>query len=128
MDQDTAALAVAILLGWIALVHIALASGLRRGELVWSGRQPRLLAPDLRFRSALVAVLLVLSGWTLAIATGLAPGPIPERYLPSATFAVTAFLAGYFLYALIWGSRWERMLFAPIMLAGAVLAGWLTFM
>lgn len=128
MDQDTAALAVAILLGWIAVVHIALASGLRRGELVWSGRQPRLLAPDLRLRSALVALLLVLSAWTLAVATGLTAGPIPERYVQSATFVVTAFLSGYCLYALFWGSRWERMIFAPIMLAGAVLAGWLTFL
>ena len=38
----------------------ALAFGVRRGELVWSGRQPRLLAPDLRVRSALAAVLLLL--------------------------------------------------------------------
>lgn len=128
MDQGTAALAVAISLGLIALVHLALAWGLRRGELVWSGRQPRLLAPDLRLRSALVALLLLLSAWTLAEATGLTSGPIPELYVQSATFMVTAFLTTYFLYSLIWGSRWERMIFAPVMLAGAGVAGWLTFL
>lgn len=128
MDQDTAALAVAILLGCLALVHLALAFGVRRGELVWSGRQPRLLAPDLRVRSGLVAVLLLLSAWTLVEATGRTSGPIPEQYVQAATFMVTAFLGIYFLYALIWGSRWERMVFAPIVLAGAVVAGWLTFL
>ena len=128
MDLDTAALAIAILLGWVAVVHLALAAGLRRGELVWAGRYPRLLTPDLRLRSALIAVLLLLSGWTLSEATGLVTaGLIPDRYMQSATFMATAFLGAYALYALISGSRWERMIFAPIMLAGTALAAWLTF-
>jgi hypothetical protein len=45
----------------------------------------------------------------------------------SATFSVTAFLGIYFIYAVFKGSRWERWLFAPIVLSGAGLAGWLTF-
>lgn len=128
MSIETAALAIAVLLCWVGIVHLALALGLRRGELVWSGRQPRLLAPELRVRSALTALLLAGSAFVLAEAANVIDtGLIDERYRQSATFAVTAFLAVYALYDLFWGTRWERMLFAPISLAGAILAGWLTF-
>lgn len=128
MTIEIAGLAIAVLLGWIAVVHLALAAGLRRGDLVWSGRQPRLLDSELRVRSALTALLLAASGFVLAEATGvLDTGLIADRFMLSATFAVMAFLAVYFVYAVFWGSRWERMLFAPIVFAGALLAGWLTF-
>jgi hypothetical protein len=128
MTIEIAALVTAVLLSWVALVHLALAAGMRRGDLVWSGRQPRLLAPELRMRSALAALLLLVSGAVLAEDTGVIDtGMIAERYMQSATFAVMAFLGVYFIYAVFWGSRWERMLFAPITLAGALLAGWLTF-
>lgn len=128
MTIEIAALATAVLLCWVALVHLALAAGMRRGDLVWSGRQPRLLAPELRVRSALSALLLLISGFVLAEATGVIDtGLIDDRYMQSATFAVMAFLGVYFVYAVFWGTTWERMLFAPITLAGALLAGWLTF-
>ena len=121
-------LAAASLLSWVALVHLTMAAGVRRGELVWSGRQPRLLDPELRVRSALSAILLLASGWVLVEATGTVPtGWIPDLYLQSATFTATAFLGIYFLYLVFRGSPWERMLFAPIALGGALLAGWLTF-
>lgn len=128
MNIDSMAVATASLLCWVALVHVTLAAGVRRGELVWSGRRPRLLDPELRVWSALSAVLLVASAWTLSEATGLISiDLIPERYMISATFGVTAFLGLYSIYAVFKGSRWERWLFAPITLAGAGLAGWLTF-
>jgi hypothetical protein len=127
LGVDNLALATAALLGWVALVHLTLALGVRRGELVWSGQQPRLLGPELRLRSAIWAALLIASCWVLAEAAGLpTPGAIPDQYLQSAAFAVTAFLGVYSIYLVFRGSRWERMLFAPITLAGAVLAGWLT--
>ena len=126
MSIETAALAIGILLAWIAVVHFALAVGIRRGELVWSGKQPRLLAPDLRLRSAVFAVLLLVSGWVLAEANGLV-SLIPELYLEAAEIAVAVFLGLDSIYALIWGTRWERGLFAPILLVGAILAGWLAF-
>jgi hypothetical protein len=128
MSSQSLALATASLLCWVALVHVTLAAGIRRGELVWSGRQPRLLDPGLRLRSAVSAVLLVASAWVLAEATGaLTIGLLPNQYMLSATFSVTAFLGIYFIYAVFKGSRWERWLFAPIVLSGAGLAGWLTF-
>lgn len=128
MSAESMGLVAASLLCWVAVVHLTMAVGVRRGELVWSGRQPRLLDPELRARSALSALLLVASGWVLVEATGLVPGrTIPNAFMQSATFAVTGFLGVYFLYLLFRGSLWERVLFAPIILAGALLAGWLTF-
>lgn len=128
MPLETAALATAALLSWVALVHVLLASGVRLGELVWSGKQPRLLDPELRLRSLLFALLLLTSAWVLTMATGVLTSVIPGRWMQSATFAVTAFLSVGLLYSLFRGSTWERMLFAPIMAMGALLAGWLTFL
>lgn len=128
MSVESMGLAAASLLSWVALVHLTMAAGVRRGELVWSGRQPRLLDPGLRVQSALSAILLLASGWVLAEATGMvSTATIPDRYLQSATFAATAFLGIYFLYLVFQGSIWERTLFAPIALGGTLLAGWLTF-
>lgn len=74
------------------------------------------------------ALLLVASGWVLVVATGLVPAStIPDAHMQSATFTVTAFLGAYFLCLLLRRSLWERMLSAPIILGGALLAGWLTF-
>ena len=116
------------LLGWVALVHLVVASGVRVGELVWAGRQPRLLAPELRVRSFAYAVALVVSGWIIAMGTGvLSWSPIPDRWMRSATFCVAAFLGTAFLFSVFRGSRWERLLFGPIIGLGCGMATWLTF-
>jgi hypothetical protein len=127
MTARTAALIASALLGWVALVHLLMASGVRLGELVWSGQQPRLLEPGLRVRSLLFGLGVAGSGIVLVFATRLLPSPIPARWDKSATFAASAFLGVGFVYCLFAGSRWERMLFAPILLLGSALAGWLTF-
>lgn len=127
MTAQEAALSAALLLGWVALVHLLMASGLRLGELVWAGQQPRLLEPGLRVRSFLFGIGVAASGLVLLFATGVLDSPIPPRWDRSATFAVSAFLGVGFLYCLFAGSRWERMLFAPVLLLGSLLAGWLTF-
>jgi uncharacterized membrane protein SirB2 len=115
------------LLGWVALVHFVVAFGVRRGELVWAGRQPRLLDPALRARSFFYAVLLLVSGWILVMATDvISVSPIPARWMRSATFCVAAFLGMAFIFSVFRGSRWERMLFGPIVLLGAGMAAWLT--
>lgn len=122
-----AALIAAGLLGWVALVHLLLAAGMRRGELVWSGQRIRRLDPALRWRSFLFAVAITGSAAVLAFATGLLESPIPDQWMQSATFVAMSFLGVSFLYCLFAGSSWERMLFSPILLLGTVLAGWLTF-
>ena len=128
LPYDMAILATAALLSWVALVHFVVAFGVRLGELVWAGRQPRLLDPGLRARSLGYGVLLLVSGWVLAVATEvITSSPIPDRWMRSATFSVAAFLGVAFLFSLSRGSRWERMLFAPILFLGAAIATWLTF-
>lgn len=127
MTAREAALTASVLLGWVALVHLLMASGLRLGELVWAGQQPRLLQPELRVRSMLFGLGVAGSAVVLAFATGILESPIPHRWDRSATFGVTAFLGVGLAYCLFVGSRWERMLFAPILFLGASFAGWLTF-
>lgn len=128
MTVESISLTIAALLAWIALVHIIVGSGARLGELVWSGRQPRLLDPGLRVRSLAYASLLLASGLTLASTThAIDWSPVPDRWVRSATFTVTAFMITALIYSLFWGSRWERMLFAPITLLAAGFAAWLTF-
>lgn len=124
--QD-AALIAAGLLCWVALVHLLMAAGVRRGELVWSGQRIRRLDPGLRWRSFLFALGICASAAVLTFVSGLLESPIPDQWEQSATFVVMAFLGVSFFYCLFAGSRWERMLFSPILLLGAALAGWLTF-
>lgn len=127
MTAETAALVSASLLMWVALVHLVMAGGLRSGELVWSGRQPRRLDASLRLRSLVYAMLLLGSALILGTTTGLLSWRIiPGHLVRSATFSVSAVLGVATIYGLGWGSRWERMFFAPITLLGAFLAGWMT--
>lgn len=127
ISAQDAALISAALLGWVALIYLLMAAGLRRGELVWSGQQPRLLDPGLRVRSFLFGLGVAGSGLILVWSTGLLESPIPQQWEMSATFVAMSFLGVGFLYAVFAGSTWERMLFAPILLLGTLFAGWLTF-
>lgn len=128
IDVEGVSLLAAALLTWVALVHLVVAMGVRRGELVWSGRYPRLLIPSLRRRSFGYAVLLLLSAWVVAAYGGaLDVAPVPEAWMMSAGWAVMALLSFAAIYAIVRGSIWERVLFLPITLYGAILAGWLTF-
>lgn len=128
MSVPALSLLAAGLFFWVAVVHLLMAAGVRRGELVWSGRYPRRLTPELRWRSLLYALLLLASAWVMATFGGAIDfAPVPQRWLRSAGWSVTAFLAVAALYSLLKGSRWERVFFLPITLFGALLAGWLTF-
>lgn len=128
MDAQSLALLAAGLLGWVAIVHVTMASGVRRGELVWGGKYPRLLAPELRRLSLFYALALLASGWVLAAFAGLVePILIPEAWMRSAGFVVTVFLGVAGFLSLTRGGRWERWFFTPITLFGAALGGWLTF-
>ena len=128
MDTESLALLSAGLLVWIAIVHLVMAFGVRRGELVWSGQYPRLLTPPFRWRSLVYAVALLFSAWVLLAFGGVVDlSPVPEGWLRSAGWVVTVFLGIGALYSIWKGSKWERILFGPMMLFGSVLAGWLTF-
>ena len=121
------ALVTAALLGWVALVYLVMAAGSRSGELVWAGRQVRRLDPSLRFQALVYAVAIIGAGIVLISVSGLFwDSLIPEAWQISATFVATAFLTVAAIGSLIWGSRWERMLFTPILTLGALVAGWMT--
>lgn len=128
LSLETVVIVTAALLAWVALVHIVVASGVRVGELVWAGRQPRLLDPALRLRSLAYAIALIVSGLVIAVATEVISwSPITDRWMRPATFCVAAFLGTAFLFSVFRGSRWERLLFAPIVALGCGIATWLTF-
>ncbi len=124
--EDSALLAAALLF-WVALIYFIVAGGVRAGELVWSGRQPRLLDPSLRVRSLVYGLLLFGSALVLVFASGAIASPIDQRWMESATLIVTVFLGIVGVISLAFGSRWERMFFAPIIFLGAVVSGWMTF-
>jgi hypothetical protein len=128
LSLESVVVVTSALLAWVAMVHIVVASGVRVGELVWAGRQPRLLEPALRLRSFAYALALLASSWIIAMGTGvITTTPIPDRWMQSATFCVASFLATAFLFSVFRGSRWERFLFAPIIALGCGVATWLTF-
>lgn len=128
MDIRDFALLAAGLLVWIAIVYAALAMGLRRGDLVWAGRSPRLLSAESRWHSALYAIFLVAAAAVIAGLAGYIDfGFVPERWHRSVGFAATAFLGVAAIVSIGWGSRWERLLFGPLTLIGALMAGYLTF-
>jgi hypothetical protein len=127
-DLQTLSLFAIGFLLWIALVHVVLAMGVRRGELVWSGRHPRRLDPGERGASALFAVSLVAAAIALAgLADWIDLSLIPPRWQRPAGFVVMSFLGLSALACFAWGSRWERYLFGPMMLFGAGLVGYMVF-
>lgn len=128
LDLASISMITASLLVWVALVHFVLAFGVRRGELVWSGRYPRLLTPEYRRRSLGYALFVLLSAWVLASFGGAVElSPIPAQWLRSAGWVITVFLGIAAIYSFLKGTRWERLLLGPMALLGSLLAGWLTF-
>ena len=128
MEVDQLVLIAAALLVWVAIVYTVLAFGVRRGELAWGGRYPRLLPGPHRIGSAFYALGLVVSAVILAEMAGLIDlVDLPAGVMRAAGWVVLVFLGVTALFSLFKGSRWERMLFGPIGVIGALLAGWLTF-
>lgn len=128
INADSLALLAAGLLICVGLVYMLMALGLRRGELVWAGRYPRLLPSHLRRRSFLYSGFLVWSAWVLAAFGGWVDMfPAPEDWQKSAGWVVTGVLGVAAILSFLRGFRWERFLFGPILLFGSILAGWFTF-
>ena len=125
---EPAAMLASGTIAWVALVYFVMAFGVRRGELVWTGRHPRRLPGPLRRRSLMYGLLLLLTAVVISILAGVINTDlIPDRWTVPAGFVVTVFLGIAGLVSLARGSRWERFLFAPIILLTAALIGYLTF-
>lgn len=128
LELSQLALVATALMVWVAIVYSVLAFGLRRGELAWGGRYPRLLPSAHRWGSAFYALGLVLSALILAELAGLVHLiDTADGVMRAAGWVVMVFLGVTALFSLFKGSRWERMLFGPIGIIGALLAGWYTF-
>lgn len=128
LDLSAAGVIGAALLAWVALVYLVMALGVRSGELVWSGRHVSRLPAEQRFWSLLYGVALIGAAFALLEMTDvIETGLIPGQWMGSVGFAVTCLLGIATLIGLFKGSTWERVLFAPITLLGAGLAGWITF-
>lgn len=128
VDPSLAAMVSAALLGWVAVVYLIMGFGVRSAELVWAGRHVSRLPAEKRVWSVLYGLGLLASGLVLLDLSGtIGTGLVPSGFATSAEFVVLAFLGVSTAFALFVGSTWERMLFAPITLLGAGLAGWLIF-
>ena len=128
VTASSAAVVSALLLGWVAIVYLVMALGVRSGELVWSGRYVSRLPAEQRWWSFFYGAGLIVSAYVLLEMTSvISPGWISDRWLEAAGFGVMGFLTLATVFALFGGSTWERMLFVPITLLGAGLAAWLTF-
>ena len=128
IDIEQLSLIVSGLLIVVAVVHILLGFGLRRGNLVWGGDYPRRLPPSLRIRSLGLGILLLVSSSLMAQLAGFQRlDTIPERWDRSVGFVLGLFLGLTGFYMIFGGSRWERYLMGPILMSGAVLAVLLAF-
>lgn len=128
LELEQLTLIACALLVWVAVVYVVLAFGVRSGELAWGGRYPRLLPGAHRWGSAFYALGLVLSAVILAEFAGqIDLVDLADGIMKATGWVVMVFLGVTALFSLFKGSRWERMLFAPIGIIGALLAGWYTF-
>lgn len=118
----------AVLLGWVALVYLGMAIGLRHGELVWSGSHVGRLPAEQRWWSIFYGLGLVGSAVVLLeLAEVVEVELIAEEWTVAWGFVALCLLGLATVAALVKGSTWERMLFAPITLLGAGMVYWLAF-
>lgn len=116
------------LLVWVAIVHLVMAFGVRQGHLVWSGQYPRLLTPPFRWRSVFYAAFLLFAAWFFADFGGAIDfSPVTQSWERSTSWVLTGALGLASVYSIMRGTKWERILFGPMLAFGAILAGWITF-
>lgn len=128
MDTELLSILAAGLLGWVAVVHLVMAFGVRQGHLVWSGQYPRLLTAPFRWRSVFYAIFLLLAAWFFAdYGKAIDFSPVVEDWERSTSWVLTGALGLAALYSMWRGSKWERLLFGPMLAFGAILAAWITF-
>ncbi len=75
-NQEIAALVAVVVLGGLIVFQLLLALGIPWGAAAWGGRHPGVLPANLRWNSAVAAVVLGFVAWmVLARAGWAAPGP-----------------------------------------------------
>ena len=124
MTPETAALLAAIILLGLALFHAALALGVPWGAYAWGGEAKGALPPRLQMGSALMTPLLgamalmvlVRGGWLYAG---------QERAMVWPVWAIFCFLVTMMFGSFRSPSVAEKRRMGPVLLAGAVLVGYL---
>jgi hypothetical protein len=128
IDPVIAGIVVSSLLGVVGLLYLAMGFGLRWGELVWSGRHVGRLPAEQRWWSFFYALGLLGSAYVLLELTDAVDlGLLPTAWVEASGFVIMSFLGVATLASLFAGSRWERFAFAPVTLAGSLLAAWTIF-
>ena len=128
LSISTAAGVAAVLVAWVALVYLGMGLGLRHGELVWAGDHVGRLPTEQRWWSVFYGVALLASALVLLDLAGVVEVEFVEQHwIVAEGFVATCLLGLATLVALVKGTTWERMFFAPITFLGAGVAYWLTF-
>ncbi len=128
LTPSSSAMISAGLLGLVAIAYLAMAFGVRYGEVVWSGSHIGRLPSEQRWWSLFYGVGLIGSALVLVDVADVADlDLIPATWDVAAGFVAACLLGLATLFALFRGTTWERMLFAPITFLGAGLAWWLSF-
>jgi hypothetical protein len=128
VEQSWIGLISAALVGWVAVIYLAMAFGVRPAYLVFSGRHVGRLPAEKRWWGAFYGIGLIASGFFLLETAGaISTQWIADSWARSAGFAVAAVLGVATIMGLAKGSTWERMLFVPITLLGSGVAALLTF-
>jgi hypothetical protein len=116
---QTAAIAAAIGLGFVAAFQLAIALGAPLGPGSWGGTHEGVLPPNLRIASAVAAPLWAFAALVVLGRAGL--GPLSGGWLEVATWILVGVLVLGVLMNAASKSRWERFGWAPFTLVLALL-------
>ena len=125
MLTTTAALTFTGLIAVVILFQIAMAGGAPWGHLAMGGRYPGQFPPPIRVAAIAQAILLGCFAWVILIRAQVIDSSYYEMS-KIAVWVVVAFMTLSLIMQLVTPSKWERILWAPIvalMLACACMVG-----
>jgi hypothetical protein len=105
-----------VLTGLVLMFQVALAAGMPWGELTWGGKFPGRLPPRMRGLALFTAALVLLFGLIVAVRAGLL---LPHLQPLSRTliWGVAAYFVLGVLAHILTKSRWERLIWLPVVAA-----------
>ena len=107
-----ASILAALVLSFVAIFQILLATGFPMGSAAWGGAH-RVLPPRLRIASAFSSLLLGLAAWVVLARTGLVTIPWQSSVVRTATWVVFCFLTLNTVSNFVSRSRIERTVMTP---------------
>lgn len=129
ISPQAAAFGAAGLCAGVALFQLALSFGVPLGAATWGGRaatQAGVLSPGFRVAAAASAALLGVIAWiVLARAGVVGAGPLGQRVLTPATWAILVLLVLNAVGNFAAPHPVERWVMGPVAIVTAVLVGWI---